>query len=543
MVDSIFTLRALAAEWSALLAVRAITDAWSQHRGELILAVEERGQLHIRLHAPVRCAYRSPMAARARRNSVTVLAAVHGRRIRCVRVAEGDRILIWMLDDGRRLEAHMFGSRANVFQVSTGGEVVDAFRRSAYWVGRRAPAPQPAALPGSIVEFRTRWMPGDLSVARALGRALRIFDRTLVHEVMCRAGVLDGPAASCGGQSLQALFESVQAVSRALRRPAPCICVQGNTFSLFPLAACAGSEMRMFPTVEESLRAWAARALAMKALEAQREPLRKMLAQAAAKAARGARRLRRELEHGSRAQTYAHYGHILMASPPQPPGIRSVVLPDLIRGAGTVTIPLRMSLGTIGNAQRYYRKARKARNARAALKERAVAMEARAAHLAALTESVAAAQSVAAVRAFKVREAATLATLGSQRQLAARLPYRTFRVAPGYEARVGRSARDSDTLLQRHARPFDLWMHARGTTGAHVVLRLPHRTDQPGAEVLEAAAALAAYHSKACGSALVPVIVTPRKFVRKPKGAPPGAVIADRETVLIVKPALPCAEA
>ena len=104
---------------------------------------------------------------------------------------------------------------------------------------------------------------------------------------------------------------------------------------------------------------------------------------------------------------------------------------------------------------------------------------------------------------------------------------------------MGRSAKESEALTLRHARPFDLWLHARGVSGAHAVLRLPGRQSEPSSLLLKKAAAIAAWHSKARGSAMVPVIVTPRKFVRKAKGAPVGQVIVTREDVLIVEPGLP----
>jgi predicted ribosome quality control (RQC) complex YloA/Tae2 family protein len=51
------------------------------------------------------------------------------------------------------------------------------------------------------------------------------------------------------------------------------------------------------------------------------------------------------------------------------------------------------------------------------------------------------------------------------------------------------------------------------------------------------AAALAAYHSKKRNDTVCPVTVTPRKYVRKPKGLPDGAVIVEREKVVLVRPA------
>src|SRR5690606_19335956 len=99
--------------------------------------------------------------------------------------------------------------------------------------------------------------------------------------------------------------------------------------------------------------------------------------------------------------------------------------------------------------------------------------------------------------------------------------------------------RQNDDLTFHHAQKYDLWMHARGVPGSHAVLRLPNRDAQPQPLVLQRAAAIAAYHSKARGSSLVPVIVVPRKYVRKPRGAAPGAVAVEREEVLMVEPGLP----
>jgi predicted ribosome quality control (RQC) complex YloA/Tae2 family protein len=55
-------------------------------------------------------------------------------------------------------------------------------------------------------------------------------------------------------------------------------------------------------------------------------------------------------------------------------------------------------------------------------------------------------------------------------------------------------------------------------------------------DVIERAAQLAAYYSKRKNESLCPVTVTPKKFVRKRKGDPAGAVIVEREDVILVEP-------
>ena len=114
-------------------------------------------------------------------------------------------------------------------------------------------------------------------------------------------------------------------------------------------------------------------------------------------------------------------------------------------------------------------------------------------------------------------------------------PYRRFRSSGGIEIRVGRGARRNDDLTFHHSRPDDVWMHARHAAGAHVVLRWA-REEAPPARDLHEAATLAALHSKARTSGSVPVDWTRRKYVRKPKGAAPGAVLMDRQETVFVEP-------
>lgn len=115
------------------------------------------------------------------------------------------------------------------------------------------------------------------------------------------------------------------------------------------------------------------------------------------------------------------------------------------------------------------------------------------------------------------------------------LPYRTFRSSGGIEIRVGRGARFNDDLTFHHASPGDVWLHARHAAGAHVVLRWSKPGNPPARDLAEAAV-LAALHSRARTSGSVAVDWTLRKYVRKPRGAPPGTVTPDRLKTVMVRP-------
>jgi predicted ribosome quality control (RQC) complex YloA/Tae2 family protein len=103
---------------------------------------------------------------------------------------------------------------------------------------------------------------------------------------------------------------------------------------------------------------------------------------------------------------------------------------------------------------------------------------------------------------------------------------------------AGKSDADNDLLSLKTARPADYWFHVRGMAGSHVVLRA-EKNRQPDRKTLEAAAAVAAWHSKARSGGTVPVAYTLARFVSKPRGAKPGTVSIRKEKILKVRPALP----
>lgn len=197
-----------------------------------------------------------------------------------------------------------------------------------------------------------------------------------------------------------------------------------------------------------------------------------------------------------------------------------------------VTVELDPSLSPDGNARRHYDRAARVRRARERLP--GLRAEARGAWEAARqllerarTGGVDADEVEAALPARRADEGG-----GDDAPL---LPYRSYRSSGGLEIRVGRGARRNDDLTFRNSNPDDIWLHARHTAGAHVILRW-NRDDNPPGRDLHEAGVLAALHSRARTSGSVPVDWTRRKYVRKPRKAPPGAVVPDRVQTLFVTP-------
>lgn len=95
----------------------------------------------------------------------------------------------------------------------------------------------------------------------------------------------------------------------------------------------------------------------------------------------------------------------------------------------------------------------------------------------------------------------------------------------GFEILVGKGARENDQLTFRVATPHDLWLHAAGYAGSHVIVRNPDGLPTLPKQVVECAARLAAFHSKARDAGgKVEVHICRAADVRKPKGFAPGMV-------------------
>ncbi|HOV92246.1 MAG TPA: NFACT RNA binding domain-containing protein [Candidatus Kapabacteria bacterium] len=116
--------------------------------------------------------------------------------------------------------------------------------------------------------------------------------------------------------------------------------------------------------------------------------------------------------------------------------------------------------------------------------------------------------------------------------------FRKFELDADWTVYVGKNSENNDELTFRFAKPQDYWFHIRGASGSHTVLRGDKNTAPPK-DIIRQAASIAAYYSSQRNAKYVPVAYTQRKYVRKPKGANPGAVVISKEEVVMVEPGLP----
>ena len=105
----------------------------------------------------------------------------------------------------------------------------------------------------------------------------------------------------------------------------------------------------------------------------------------------------------------------------------------------------------------------------------------------------------------------------------------------GWTILIGRSGRDNDRMTFKLAAPDDIWLHAAGVHGAHVIIKNPDRSATVPPATLAEAARFALWFSDARSEAGADVHWTRRKNVRRAKGGAPGRVVLKRFETLRVR--------
>ncbi|MDH4099055.1 MAG: NFACT family protein [Nitrospirota bacterium] len=220
-----------------------------------------------------------------------------------------------------------------------------------------------------------------------------------------------------------------------------------------------------------------------------------------------------------------------------PKGVETVDLPG--PDGDNISIALDPALSFPANAERYFKRYKKAKRGMETCAERLDKLSQDTEYLELMLAAIDTADTSSDLRRIEEE----LQTEGYMKKPAATSQSRKKEPAfqprkeqiEGWEVWVGRSAGDNDELL-RHASPDDLWFHAHGVPGSHVIIRNPNRSEIPQ-EVIHRAARFAARHSKARNEGKVEVIYCLRKFVRKPPGARPGLVtVSPFDSITVTAP-------
>ncbi len=287
--------------------------------------------------------------------------------------------------------------------------------------------------------------------------------------------------------------------------------------------------------------------------------------------------LRGDLAEAERAGEFRTWGETLLSYLRQVPArAASVMLPDPTDAGRNLTIELDPRVSPQANAARYFKRAAKAGRGLKQVPPRLSAASAEAhelevvlARVAALEEGASDTARVddptldgdleaalerlpvglrgvlrgagAAARGAGVARAGAMAAVarGEDRAPSARLQPRRLKTQEGWDVLIGRNNDGNDYLTHHLARPEDYWFHVHGAAGSHVVLRRGKGPNEPSKATIEEVSSWAAFYSQARTAGKVPVIVTRKKYVRKPRKGPPGLALCTNEKTVMVRPGEP----
>lgn len=276
-------------------------------------------------------------------------------------------------------------------------------------------------------------------------------------------------------------------------------------------------------------------------MKAKSQDLLKLLVNASARIAKKLAMQQEELKQCADRELYRRSADLINANLHllQKGDLAAEVVNYYDENCSTVTVKLDPMLTPSQNAQKYYKEYRKAQTAEQHLTGLIAQGQAELAYLDSVLDELSRAQSereLTEIRQELIEEGLVKQNgrgKGHVKQ-PPKLPPLRFVSDDGFVILVGRNNQQNDRLTLHESRNYDIWFHTLHASGSHTVIVCEDR--QPPNRTMEQAAQLAAYHSSARQSGLVPVDYTFVKYVSKPRGAKPGSVIYTHQSTLYVHP-------
>lgn len=488
-------------------------------------------------------------------------------RLRAVEQPAFDRVLRLRFDGlGGPIEliAEIMGRHSNLILADTrvvlGALKVVTVQMSArrpVLPGRPYVAP-PAERPGpdGLDEPTLREiLAGDRPLWQRLSGAVRGLGPLLAREVAARAGIDPATRAGEAGPAAGRVLAAIRAIAEVARNAAlePTVYESEGrviAFAAIPLRVYARLAGRRPRSMSEAIERYFQHLGAADPLEELRRGLASAVRAVLRQREQAIQSNREALAESKTAERFRTMGELLLAYGSRiRPGDTSITVPGPTAGDPEIAISLDPALTPAKNAQRLFRRYQKARATERALPTRMAQLDAEAGALREALVQIETAESPDDL--WEIH--ADLAARGALRRASRSRPThllrggrptgpRRFRTADGATIVAGRSARENDHVTFRVAGPHDLWFHARGAAGAHVILKTlggKQRAEESPEGDIVAAAQVAAFYSEGRRAGMVAVDYVPRRHVRKMRGAPPGAVVYTGERTVRVTPALP----
>jgi len=538
-----FTLYHTAMELHARLVGGFVFEIHSQHKNELTLsfitAAGEHLQVIMVLRVPELCLFTREGMNRRKRQSANLLHAACEREVQGVSMSPCDREILISLSGDYTLVLRLFSASANAFLVTEEGTVADACIAGKNLIGTAYRDKADRSSPDIIRELellaqqKKRFFAlvgiAEGSKPQLSPGSLPGFDQAMLRTLSEQAGESGDP---------EDLFDAFSDIFYELLDPMPQTGRTPQGKPLFSILHRPLPESRRYASVLEGLNRYSSAMWSwLHAMEERGEFETKLRQQL--------RKIEKELqEHdpgmlAGKAEEYQTRGHLLIGALSFERTLPdSITVPDIFNpDQPDISISLKPELSLSDNAAEYFSKAAKTREKIKTMERRKTELEERKALLESLSGEITALLSPKEVKQFLETRRSELRKTGIEpaktaSEMTSR--FRTVKLTASATLYIGKNATNNDLLTFSFARPNDIWLHARGCSGSHCVLRGVTLQQK---EEIRRAAEYAARYSAAKHSELVPVMYALKKHVRRSKRLAPGQVLLEREEVIMVPPA------
>ena len=204
-----------------------------------------------------------------------------------------------------------------------------------------------------------------------------------------------------------------------------------------------------------------------------------------------------------------------------------------------IIIPLDEKFTLLENADKYYKKSRKATDEASFREKRLPLLKTKLEKIQNAIELINSTEYVNELEKIKKEFIKKSIVIMQTEERPIATKFRTFDLGDGYTIYVGKNSANNDELTMGFAKPNDVWLHAKGVGGSHCVVRGGGSDGKLPKPILTKAAEICAYYSGAKNSSYTPVTYTQKKYVHKPKGAKQGLVTLQKGTTIMVEPRIP----
>ncbi|ACF14534.1 protein of unknown function DUF814 [Chloroherpeton thalassium ATCC 35110] len=544
MVKNYFTLYHLSAEMKTTIEGGYIFEIFTRQKNELYISLLTKSKERLALvatasHAKLALYFQQESLSR-RKNAVTLMKVLNDLQIQRFSISEFERILYLDLEQNYRLALQIYSSDTNFFLLKN-NVIIDAFKNSNDVICEKLIEKNQTHIFSNLeslinnfsvfkANFNTVF---NGNIISCLQEILPGFDRHLIKELIFRSDFKNGTE-----PNLEKLHVELEGLFYELISPNPRVYYENGRLARMSIIDESGlneNDSERFDSVGEAFRFYSYRLYQEENSGKERDDLIKKVEKQKDKTLRKIATINDE-KSSDRSQKYEQYGKlILMNLYLLKKGLKEINIQNVFENNREEKIQLEPSKTPSENAEVYFLKAKKSKQSASLIASRIEKTRSVLAEQEKILQELLAMEKPRDFQKWHRQNLSRLGKLGliSQDEVTQDMLFRRFTISKSAELWVGKNAANNDLLTFRHARPNDIWLHARGVSGSHCVLKtagICARQD------IERAAEIAAYYSAAKSSEFVPVIYTPKKYVRKPKGALPGAVKIEREEVLLVRP-------